>query len=90
MVAKSQQIHLIVMYDSYLFYENNNFQAQQSTVESIVNKRPIDDQDLFGNIDDIDFEDEECKFLIIIFILLSKKLLPKHLYKLILFYYNIL
>lgn len=39
-----------------------NFQTQQSTAESINNKRPLGDQDLFGNIDDINLEDEECKY----------------------------
>lgn len=37
------------------------FQIQQNTNELIINKRPLDDQDLFGNVDDINFEDEECK-----------------------------
>jgi len=41
------------------------FQAEQSTSESIIsinNKRSFDVQDLFGNTDDINFDDEECKF----------------------------
>jgi len=49
----------------------NNFQAQPSTSVSIVNnKRYLNVEDLFGNTDDINFEDEECKFLNICIIII--------------------
>lgn len=41
-----------------------NFQIEQSIVEteSTNNKRSLGVEDLFGNLDDIDFENEECEY----------------------------
>jgi len=47
---------------SYIYCIFINFQAQPNTLKITNNKRSLNDQDLFGNIDDINFEDEECKF----------------------------
>lgn len=38
-----------------------NFQVSQNITKLINNKRSLVEQDLFGNIDDIEFGDEECK-----------------------------
>jgi len=48
---------------SYIYYIFIKFQAQPSTSLSIINnKRYLDVEDLFGNTDDINFEEVECKF----------------------------
>lgn len=55
------QVIVILSTHTYLFKKIIYFQVLST--ESINDvKRPVGDHDLFGNIDDIDFDEVDCKY----------------------------